>query len=165
MFALIIAIIAIALTVYLAVSTLFYGGDGLSNGSARALASTFINQGQQISGAHVLYKNDNAGLSLLQSAETATDASTVSSELEKLVTSKYMSSVPTPPAGSQYRVMEDFAATDLTVPKAIVAEAAAGLVIADEVCDIINKQAAQSTGTFGCVKGASAEASKVWYRI
>ena len=165
MFALIIAIIAIALTVYLAVSTLFYGGDGLSNGSARAIASTFINQGQQISGAHVLYKNDNAGMSLAEAGETATEATAVSTELTKLVDEQYLSSVPTPPAGVQYRVEEAFDANGVTVPKVIVATAVTGEAIANEVCDIIADQAAQSTGTFGCVKGATAEASKVWYRI
>lgn len=165
MFALIIAIIAIALTVYLAVSTLFYGGDGLSNGSARAIASTFINQGQQIAGAHVLYKNDNAGLSLSEAAETATVNTAVSTELTKLVSEQYLSSVPTPPAGLQYRVAETFDADGTTVPKVIVAEAAAGETIANEVCDIIAGQSANSTGTFGCVKGATADANKVWYRI
>ncbi|MBD8089316.1 hypothetical protein IFT48_04915 [Pseudomonas fluorescens] len=165
MFALIIAIIAIALTVYLAVSTLFYGGDGLSNGSARAIASTFINQGQQISGAHVLYKNDNAGLSLGETADGATAPTAVSTELTKLVTEQYLSSVPTPPAGLQYRIAKAFNADGTTVPKVIVAEAAAGESIANEVCDIIADQSANSTGTFGCVKGASAEANKVWYRI
>jgi hypothetical protein len=164
MFALIIAIIAIALTVYLAVSTLFYGGDGLSNGSARAIASTFINQGQQINGAHVLYKNDNAGASLSAADETATGDTAVSTELSKLVTQKYLSSVPTPPKGNAYRISDDLSAT---VPEATGVTAKVIFDTSDaipaEVCTIIANQAANSTGTFGCVTGA--DANTVWYRM
>jgi hypothetical protein len=164
MFALIIAIIAIALTVYLAVSTLFYGGDGLSNGSARAIASTFINQGQQINGAHVLYKNDNAGASLTQTSETATVATDVSTELTKLVTQKYLSSVPTPPKGNAYRISDNLSIT-VTEATGVTAKAIydTSAAIPAAVCTIISDQAANSTGTFGCVTGASA--NTVWYRM
>jgi hypothetical protein len=164
MFALIIAIIAIALTVYLAVSTLFYGGDGLSNGSARAIASTFINQGQQINGAHVLYKNDNAGASLTQVNETAVGATPVSTELTKLVTQKYLSSVPTPPKGNPYRISDNLSIT-VTEATGITAKAIydTSAAIPAAVCTIISDQAANSTGTFGCVTGAAA--NTVWYRM
>jgi hypothetical protein len=165
MFALIIAIIAIALTVYLAVSTLFYGGDGLSNGSARAIASTFINQGQQINGAHVLYKNDNAGASLTQVNETAAlGTSAVSTELTKLVTQKYLSSVPTPPKGNAYRISDNLSIT-VTEATGVTAKAIydTSAAIPAAVCTIISDQAANSTGTFGCVTGATA--NTVWYRM
>lgn len=140
MFALIIAIIAIALTVYLAVSTLFYGGDALSNGSARAIASSFINQGQQISGAHTLYKNDNAGA-------RSTDVAT-------LVTGEYLSSIPAPSKGTVWAV-------DGTQ---IVSNSEVGNLIPVEVCDIINAQAGDNGTTFGCDDEAT-PGPQVWYRF
>jgi hypothetical protein len=169
MFALIIAIIAIALTVYLAVSTLFYGGDALSNGSARAVASAFINQGQQINGAHTLYKNDNAGSSL---ALATTDA-LAKVELELLVSQKYLSSIPKPDK-SVYTI-EGLATTQTggatAIAKALVAKGS----IPNEVCSIINQQAGGSASgvtpvvqgqseTFGCF-GTTPATNTVWYRM
>jgi hypothetical protein len=162
MFALIIAIIAIALTVYLAVSTLFYGGDALSNGSARAIASSFINQGQQINGAHTLYKNDNAG--------STVDGVTIT--LSKLVTDKYLSSLPKPAVGTNWTVHNDF---DLDGSGALSKTAnviksitlGATKAIPDEVCDIIVTQAGVNNETFGCLKGSigGTDLNTVWYRM
>ena len=164
MFALIIAIIAIALTVYLAVSTLFYGGDALSNGSARAIASSFINQGQQVNGAHTLYKNDNAGAK-------------IGTNLDLLVTGNYLSSKPVPQAGNAWAVDESFdhdgdtgtTTAALTVIKSTNAALPGGTkTIADEVCKLIQDQAGTGSATFGCV-GASSPTDTtdnvVWYRI
>lgn len=173
MFALIIAIIAIALTIYLAVSTLFYGGDALSNGSARAIASAFINQGQQINGVHTLFKNDNAGEKVDGTQH----------DLDALVTQSYLSSIPVPSKGSAWTVDAAFdtgTVTDLLVVKSTgVAESAgsgtegeAGYVaptdasiIPDEVCDLINEQAGVGSETFGCVVGATDAENTVWYRM
>lgn len=173
MFALIIAIIAIALTVYLAVSTLFYGGDALSNGSARAIASAFINQGQQVNGAHTLYKNDNAGASLTVTGDTAADAT----ELQKLVTDKYLSSIPKPAKGAYS--LDTLTAAETGAPsaisKALVAFGSGTNAVPDEVCALINEQAGGSkvgvtpvvqgtSETFGCFKDGT-DGNTVWYRI
>ncbi len=162
MFALIIAIIAIALTVYLAVSTLFYGGDALSNGSARAIASSFINQGQQINGAHTLYKNDNAG--------STVDGTTV--QLSKLVTDKYLSSLPKPAVGLDWAVqagldIDGTGAGTKTVNVIRSISFGAAKTIPDEVCDIIIAQAGTGNETFGCLKGAvgGTNLTTVWYRM
>lgn len=158
MFALIIAIIAIALTIYLAVSTLFYGGDALSNGSARAIASAFINQGQQINGVHTLFKNDNAG------EKVGTNHG-----LDILVTQDYLSSIPVPSKGSAWTVDTAFntgTVENLLVIKSTDVEAAEGVtasVIPDEVCKLINDQAGVGSETFGCVDGT--DANTVWYRL
>lgn len=159
MFALIIAIIAIALTVYLAVSTLFYGGDALSNGSARAIASSFINQGQQINGAHTLYKNDNAGLSVANTAGLA-----------DLVTEQYLSSIPVPQAGPAWAVDASFdhdGDTGTTTPalKVIKSVGTTGALIADEVCTLVAEKASAGSTTFGCVDGTNAGENTVWYRL
>jgi hypothetical protein len=160
MFALIIAIIAIALTVYLAVSTLFYGGDALSNGSARAIASAFINQGQQINGAHTLYKNDNAGMSV---ADTA--------GLTVLVDQNYLSSLPVPQAGGDWEVDASFdhdanaTTAGIKVVKSVGVETTAP--IAEEICDLVAEKASAGSATFGCVEGATPAngANTVWYRM
>lgn len=159
MFALIIAIIAIALTIYLAVSTLFYGGDALSNGSARAIASAFINQGQQINGVHTLFKNDNAGEKV----------DGLQHDLDVLVTQNYLSSIPVPSKGSAWTVDSAFPVAEglsLHVIKStdvVAAEGVTASTIPDEVCKLINDQAGVGSETFGCVDGA--DANTVWYRM
>ncbi|WOF82203.1 hypothetical protein P5704_025790 (plasmid) [Pseudomonas sp. FeN3W] len=173
MFALIIAIIAIALTIYLAVSTLFYGGDALSNGSARAIASAFINQGQQINGVHTLFKNDNAGVKVGDEGFG----------LAALVDQEYLSSIPVPSKGSAWTVDAAFdtgTVTNLLVVKSTgVAEGAGSgnvgdsgyvaptdaSIIPDEVCDLINEQAGVGSETFGCVVGTTDVENTVWYRL
>ena len=161
MFALIIAIIAIALTVYLAVSTLFYGGDALANGSARAIASAFINQGQQINGAHTLYKNDNAGSSLIVTGDAAADKV----ELEKLVTNKYLSSLPVPQKGAySLASLTDVESGSVAISKALVAFGTGTNAIPNEVCEIVTKQAGTDSETFGCFLHAT-NGNTVWYRL
>ena len=160
MFALIIAIIAIALTVYLAVSTLFYGGDALSNGSARAIASSFINQGQQINGAHTLYKNDNAGSSLVVTGNATDDLT----ELQKLVTGKYLSSLPVPQKGAySLEALTAVQTGSAAIDKALVASGTGTNAIPDEVCEIIEAQAGEASQTFGCF--TVDEVNTVWYRL
>jgi hypothetical protein len=61
MFSLIITIISIALVAALAVATIYYGGSAFTQGTAKATASAFVAAGQQVSGALVLYANDNGG--------------------------------------------------------------------------------------------------------
>ena len=61
MFNLIVAVISIALIAAMAAASIFYGGTAFGEGTAKAQASTLINNGQQISGAQQLYMIDNSG--------------------------------------------------------------------------------------------------------
>ena len=83
MFSLIITIISIALVAALAVATIYYGGSAFSSGSAKAIAATIVSNAQQVTGANVLYANDNSG----------TYASTIST-----LVPAYLASQPVPPA-------------------------------------------------------------------
>ena len=83
MFSLIISIIAIALVVALAGASLYYGGDAFTQGNAKAVASTYTNQAQQIQGAKVL-----------------ADAEGETFVLANAVVDGYMSSVPASPGGA-----------------------------------------------------------------
>ena len=58
MFSLIISIIAIALVAALALASIYYGGDAFQEGTAKAEASTVINQGQQVQAAFTMAEID-----------------------------------------------------------------------------------------------------------
>jgi hypothetical protein len=58
MFSLIISIIAIALVAALALASIYYGGDAFQEGTAKAEASTVINQGQQVQAAVTMAEID-----------------------------------------------------------------------------------------------------------
>ena len=60
MFSLIITIISIALVAALALATIYYGGTAFNKGSAEAVASQRINEGQQINGAKTMQNADLA---------------------------------------------------------------------------------------------------------
>ena len=79
MFSLIIAIIAIALTVAVIAATMYHGGDSLTQGRDKADGAKMVSGAQQIGGAAVMH------LSLEGSA--APDVAT-------LVTKKYLASTP-----------------------------------------------------------------------
>lgn len=89
MFSLIITIISIALVAALAVATIYYGGSAFSSGSAKAVAATIVSNAQQVTGANVLYANDNSG-----AYATATATSNGS------LVPAYLASFPSPPAGA-----------------------------------------------------------------
>ncbi len=61
MFGIIIAIIAVVVTVALAVAAIYYGGSEFSDSEARSQAATYQAQADQISGAILLYENANSG--------------------------------------------------------------------------------------------------------
>ena len=63
MFSLIISIISIALVAALAAATVYFGGAAFNKGSDGALASTFINSAQQISGGFTLASADGYDIS------------------------------------------------------------------------------------------------------
>ncbi|MDW9478742.1 hypothetical protein GOB57_08495 [Sinorhizobium meliloti] len=60
MFQLIVAVIAIALVIALTLASIFYGGEAFTRSSLKANVAAMVNQAQQISGAHTLYKTDFA---------------------------------------------------------------------------------------------------------
>lgn len=86
MFSLILTVVAVALVAALAMATLFYGGEVIHGGNARAIAGTVMNQGEQIVAAARLYYV-NKGV--------------VAPSLAALVAEGYLNSIPVPPAGLQ----------------------------------------------------------------
>ena len=66
MFSLIISIIAIALVAALALASIYYGGDAFQEGTAKAEASTIVNQGQQIQAAVTMSEIDEKPVTNLQ---------------------------------------------------------------------------------------------------
>ncbi|MBY3433141.1 hypothetical protein HFN89_02960 [Rhizobium laguerreae] len=86
MFQLIVAVIAIALVIALTLASIFYGGEAFTRSSLKANVAAMVNQAQQISGAHTLYKTDYAK-----------DAPS----LQALADTKYLSEIPTAPKIAQ----------------------------------------------------------------
>ena len=80
MFSLIISIIAIALVAALALASIYYGGDAFQEGTAKAEASTVVNQGQQVQAAVTMSEIDE---------KPVTDPT-----LAILVTDDYLKEVP-----------------------------------------------------------------------
>ena len=78
MFSLIISIIAIALVAALALASIYYGGDAFQEGTAKAEASTVVNQGQQIQAAVTMSEIDEKPVAALT----------------ELVTNDYLKEVP-----------------------------------------------------------------------
>lgn len=83
MFQLIVAVIAIALVIALTLASIFYGGSAFTRSSLKANVAAVVNQAQQIAGANVLYRTDNAK-----------DATTV----QALVSNNYLAEAPVAPA-------------------------------------------------------------------
>jgi hypothetical protein len=90
MFQLIVTIISIALIVALALASIFYGGSAFTNSAAKTAEAALVNGGQQIAGAAVLYRNDNAGANV-------TSISSLTSANSYGVT--YLQAVPSLPTG------------------------------------------------------------------
>lgn len=62
MFSLIISIIAIALAAVLLLTSAFYGGSALTQGTAKAKAAALANEAQQIAAAYDLYKVEKSAV-------------------------------------------------------------------------------------------------------
>lgn len=73
MFSLIISIIAIALAAVLLLTSAFYGGDALSEGTAKAQAASLANEAQQVTAGYDLHKVENNGAAPADVAELVTD--------------------------------------------------------------------------------------------
>ena len=88
MFSLVITLIAISLVSALALATLYYGRDALSDASSKALASRALLEGQQLEGAVSLASAD--GL-VLEGTSSAIEQS--------LVSGQYLQQVPRTESG------------------------------------------------------------------
>ena len=73
MFSLIISIIAIALAAVLLLTSAFYGGDSLTQGTSKAKAAALANEVQQISAGYDLHKVENGGVAPATVEELVTD--------------------------------------------------------------------------------------------
>ncbi|MCS4089863.1 hypothetical protein [Rhizobium sp. BK176] len=86
MFQLIVAVIAIALVIALTLASIFYGGEAFTRSSLKANVAAMVNQAQQISGAHTLYKTDYS-----------TAAPTGQTGLAELKKQGYLAEIPNAP--------------------------------------------------------------------
>lgn len=86
MFQLIVAVIAIALVIALTLASIFYGGEAFTRSSLKANVAAMVNQAQQISGAHTLYKTD-----------FSTSAPAGAAGLAELEKQGYLADIPTAP--------------------------------------------------------------------
>lgn len=136
MFSLIITIISIALVAALALATIYYGGSSFNKGSAEAVASQYINEGQQINGAVAMARADFASGTLTAEVGTVAGLATA-----------YLAQVP--------------AKWDQTV---VTSGTATGTLVRTEaatagVCAAVNKKAGFAdgaavtlgAGSYGCV--------------
>lgn len=100
MFSLIITIISVALVAALALATLYYGGEFVTDGQARAALTKIMQEGNQVVGALELYKADNGGFPSGTSDEIKT----------QLVSQNYLTQIPS----GDWEFRNDFAVrTDL----------------------------------------------------
>lgn len=138
MFNLIITIIAIALVVVLTATSVYYGGSAFSEGTADAIAATYINQAQQVQAAAVLYTAQEGG------------APTLLNQL-----SNHLSSTPVTPDGSQWELLAAVPGTSpgaIFVGSTIGAKNDIGLVTFD-VCEKINANGSQLVNCFDDAAG------------
>lgn len=101
MFSLIITIISVALVAALALATLYFGGQFVNDGQARATMTKIVQEGNQVVGALELYKTDHGSFPSGTSEEIAAE----------LVSKEYLRQVPS----GEWEFRNDFAVrTDLT---------------------------------------------------
>lgn len=114
MFSLIITIVSIALVVALIGATMYYGGDTLSQGRAKADASAYVSGAQQVVGALQMYNAMESGQP---------------DSLDDLITAKYLSSLPVMKSGTW------------TIPSDATADRILTITVDNaEVCESINSQ-------------------------
>ncbi len=145
MFSLIISIIAIALVAALALASIYYGGSAFNEGTAKADASTLINQGQQIQAA-ITMQNVNRDSAVTTLADLKPD---------------YLQEVPEF-MGEAWGEPAD------TTTTGEAGYSLHGATLVEGVCDAINEQAGidtapvagSETGLFGCN-----DAKVAYYRV
>jgi hypothetical protein len=125
MFQLIVAVIAIALVIALTLASIFYGGEAFTRSSLKANVAALVNQAQQISGAHTLYK---------------TDFAVPAPSLDELHNAGYLAAVPVAP-----KIVKQTAGVSDSwqyLPNATATKGYVTIVLgasADETCDAIEK--------------------------
>lgn len=133
MFALIIAVVSIALIVATVVATSYFGGDVITQGRNGAQAAQLINEAQQVSAALTIARSDGW-----------TDANPLAT-LNDLVAAKYLVNMPNTIGSPMYGI---------DPPKDFNAKGSLGLVVplgstawapkAKGLCEAINKQVGQN---------------------
>ncbi len=73
MFSLIISIIAIALAAVLLLTSAFYGGDALTEGTVKAEAAALANEAQQVAASYDLFKAERFGVAPTAVADLQTE--------------------------------------------------------------------------------------------
>lgn len=154
MFSLIISIVSIALIVAVTAATMYYGGDGLSQGRATAEASAYVTAAQQIGGAATMH-----------AATQPAPATTV----DQLVTSTNLSGIPNVKsrvAGTnEWTIVPAVAGTS---PRMLTINLAGTPSVNERLCHFINAAAgatgmdanngtiaALATFPYACVAGAT----------
>lgn len=116
MFSLIISIIAIALAAVLLLTSAFYGGDALTQGTSKAEAAALANEAQQISAGYQLFKVETRG--------------DVPADVAELVDAGYLRQAP---------------ATDWIIDGGVIQTQDSGpLQVSADVCEKVNDNAAQN---------------------
>lgn len=80
-------VITLVLLALIAVVSMYYGGDSVTESGAKASATQVINNAQQVAGAVTFYSNDNGGV--------------FPSDMAALVSGKYLKTIPSVPAGAK----------------------------------------------------------------
>lgn len=80
-------VITLVLLALIAVVSMYYGGDSVTESGAKASATQVINNAQQVAGAVTFYSNDNGGV--------------FPPNMAALVSGKYLKTIPSVPAGAE----------------------------------------------------------------
>lgn len=94
MFSLIISIIAIALAAVLLLTSAFYGGDALTEGTAKAQAAALANEAQQISAGYDLYRVEHNGTAPAAVGDGVSDGTIGAAVANSLVADDYLKAAP-----------------------------------------------------------------------
>lgn len=152
MFALIIAIVSIALIVATVAATMYHGGDTLNQGRAKAEAAGLVAGGQQVAAAYLISKT--------------LDATPAVSGFE-LVQKKHLASIPTVfssdegSTGNNYLIKPLFGVisdlnTSVSLETCQALDKLAGAAPAESQSDYPNGQAAEDySRPYGCVADES----------
>lgn len=138
MFSLIISIIAIALAAVLLLTSAFYGGDALTEGTVKAEAASLANEAQQISAGYDLYKVENAG-AVPSAVDGAADSDT-------LVGQGYLKQAP----ATAWEIVGGVLSTS-----DVAYDPATGVGVSDEVCAQVSENAVKLQNGLTCADSAT----------
>lgn len=146
MFSLIITIISIALVAALAVATLYYGGNTLSQGRLGAQAAAYVTGAQQIAGASIMYiTTEPAGATIYAVLD---DSHPIRDDTNG---APYLNGIPSLPEGGNWTLVAgDSTATPATVNRVTA------LLDNVALCEQINKNVGFTTAEAAHVGQAEA---------